>query len=52
MSAKNIPPTLDKIDKIACKAGALPTPLKGKQKQQKGSWQACYSWYCGSLRSY
>lgn len=52
MSAKNIPPTLDKIDKIACKAGALPTPLKRKKKQQKGSWQAYYSWYCGSLRSY
>ena len=37
MSAKNIPPTLDKIDKIACKAcRRAPYALKKKTKTTKG----------------
>ena len=40
MSAKNIPPTLNKIDKTAFKAGAFPSPFKNKTKTRKGSCQA------------
>ena len=50
MSAKNIPSTLDKIDKIAPIPIALPSPLKKQQQQQqqktkKGSWQAINEMY-------
>lgn len=51
MSAKNIPPTLDKIDKIASIPVALPSPLKKKKQQhqknktKKGSWQGINEMY-------
>ena len=39
MSAKNIPPTLDKIDKIASIPVALPSPLKKKNSNNKKTKQ-------------